>query len=242
MPWQGSRTWENHRSIRLLVLPACGKLARKNGRISRARQLLRTRRAYLPSVDLPGTYSLTANSPEEVIAREFILREQPDVAVAVVSAANLERSLYRSAVIQLPAGAAGGGFEDDGCGRTGGDCVGARSAASSPGRAGGTHHRECACLQEDACTRWNSVQRRPALSLPHPPEISGFICRPTQSFSRLPGTPAPYPTDWAALKLLEGDAEMIRQMTAALPAERWQAVQVIGLHDDADAGDCLGAL
>src|ERR1041385_5805731 len=27
-------------------------------------------------VDLPGTYSLTANSPEEVIAREFILREQ----------------------------------------------------------------------------------------------------------------------------------------------------------------------
>ncbi len=45
-------------------------------------------------VDLPGTYSLTANSPEEVIAREFILREQPDVVVAVVSAANLERSLY----------------------------------------------------------------------------------------------------------------------------------------------------
>src|SRR5512138_3008754 len=43
-------------------------------------------------VDLPGTYSLTANSPEEVIAREFILREAPDVVVAVVSAANLERS------------------------------------------------------------------------------------------------------------------------------------------------------
>ena len=45
-------------------------------------------------VDLPGTYSLTANSPEEVIAREFILREKPSVVVAVVSAANLERSLY----------------------------------------------------------------------------------------------------------------------------------------------------
>ena len=45
-------------------------------------------------VDLPGTYSLTANSPEEVIAREFIVREKPAVVVAVVSAANLERSLY----------------------------------------------------------------------------------------------------------------------------------------------------
>jgi len=55
-------------------------------------------------VDLPGTYSLTANSPEEVIAREYILREQPDVVVAVVSAANLERSLYLVAeLICLPA-------------------------------------------------------------------------------------------------------------------------------------------
>ena len=56
-------------------------------------------------VDLPGTYSLTANSPEEVIAREFILREQPAVVVAVVSAANLERSLYlvaELAALQTP--------------------------------------------------------------------------------------------------------------------------------------------
>src|SRR5512141_920058 len=45
-------------------------------------------------VDLPGTYSLTANSPEEVIAREFILRERPDAVIAVVNASNLERSLY----------------------------------------------------------------------------------------------------------------------------------------------------
>src|ERR1051326_2705175 len=45
-------------------------------------------------VDLPGTYSLTANSPEEIITREFILRERPDLVVAIVNAASLERSLY----------------------------------------------------------------------------------------------------------------------------------------------------
>jgi ferrous iron transport protein B len=45
-------------------------------------------------VDLPGTYSLTANSPEELITREYILRARPDVVIALVSAANLERSLY----------------------------------------------------------------------------------------------------------------------------------------------------
>jgi ferrous iron transport protein B len=45
-------------------------------------------------VDLPGTYSLTANSEEERIARDFILRERPDVVVVIVNAAALERNLY----------------------------------------------------------------------------------------------------------------------------------------------------
>ncbi len=45
-------------------------------------------------VDLPGTYSLSAFSLEEVIARDFILNEKPDVVVTVVDAANLERNLY----------------------------------------------------------------------------------------------------------------------------------------------------
>lgn len=45
-------------------------------------------------VDLPGTYSLTAFSPEEVIARDYILNEKPDVVVTVLDSANLERNLY----------------------------------------------------------------------------------------------------------------------------------------------------
>jgi ferrous iron transport protein B len=45
-------------------------------------------------VDLPGTYSLTAYSPEEIIARDFIIQEKPDVVINVVDATNLERNLY----------------------------------------------------------------------------------------------------------------------------------------------------
>lgn len=48
----------------------------------------------LKIVDLPGTYSLSAFSPEEVIARDFIVQEKPDVVVTVLDAANLERNLY----------------------------------------------------------------------------------------------------------------------------------------------------
>lgn len=45
-------------------------------------------------VDLPGTYSLTAYSPEEIVARDYIIEENPDVVINVVDATNLERNLY----------------------------------------------------------------------------------------------------------------------------------------------------
>jgi ferrous iron transport protein B len=45
-------------------------------------------------VDLPGTYSLTAYSIEEIVTRNFIIEEQPDVVVDIVDASNIERNLY----------------------------------------------------------------------------------------------------------------------------------------------------
>jgi ferrous iron transport protein B len=45
-------------------------------------------------VDLPGTYSLSALSPEEVVARDYLLSGAADAVVDVVDATNLERNLY----------------------------------------------------------------------------------------------------------------------------------------------------
>lgn len=44
--------------------------------------------------DLPGTYSLTSYTPEELFTRNFILQEMPDIVVNVVDASNLERNLF----------------------------------------------------------------------------------------------------------------------------------------------------
>ncbi len=55
---------------------------------------LKWREHQLKIVDLPGTYSLTPFSIEEIAARDFILDEKPDVVVNIIDAANLERSLY----------------------------------------------------------------------------------------------------------------------------------------------------
>jgi ferrous iron transport protein B len=48
----------------------------------------------LQVVDLPGTYSLTAYSIEEIVARRFLVDSKPDVVVDIVDASNLERNLY----------------------------------------------------------------------------------------------------------------------------------------------------
>lgn len=45
-------------------------------------------------VDLPGTYSISAYTPEELYVRKFIVEEKPDVIINVVAASNLERNLY----------------------------------------------------------------------------------------------------------------------------------------------------
>lgn len=187
-------------------------------------------------VDLPGTYSLTANSPEEVIAREFILREQPDAVVAVVSAANLERSLYLvSELICLPAPLV--------------VALNMMDVAEQEGI-----HLEPEVLQAAmgvpvvpiTATRaagitelLHEVERVLAgerVLIPHVPEIRrDHQAVMDEVVEQVMGyIPVPYPTDWAAMKLLEGDAEMNRQMKTALPTDRWSAVQtILAQHDDA---------
>ncbi len=45
-------------------------------------------------IDLPGIYSLSGGSPDEMVARSYILNEKPDLVINIVDASNLERNLY----------------------------------------------------------------------------------------------------------------------------------------------------
>ncbi|MFH1995153.1 MAG: ferrous iron transport protein B [Nitrospinota bacterium] len=53
----------------------------------------------LEVIELPGIYSMTAHSPDEVVARNFLVYEKPDVVINVVDSSNLERNLYLSTQI-----------------------------------------------------------------------------------------------------------------------------------------------
>jgi ferrous iron transport protein B len=61
--------------------------------VEKAEGVFREQGREIRLVDLPGTYSLAAQSPEEVIARDYIVSGEPDVTVIVVDATCLERNL-----------------------------------------------------------------------------------------------------------------------------------------------------
>jgi len=187
-------------------------------------------------VDLPGTYSLTANSPEEVITREYILREQPDLVIAVVNAANLERSLYLVAeLISLSAPLAvilnmmdvakgeGLSIEPDVLEAALGVPVIPMTATHATGMQ--DFYR---AVQDILDGRRVFTPRLPEIRADHRAmlaEISNHIHG---------HVPSPYPESWVALKLLEGDAEITRTMQASLPPDNWEAVQaLLCQHDDA---------
>jgi Fe2+ transport system protein B len=50
-------------------------------------------------VDLPGTYSLTSRAIDELIARDYIIEEKPDVVVDIIDASNIERNLYLTVLL-----------------------------------------------------------------------------------------------------------------------------------------------
>ena len=188
-------------------------------------------------VDLPGTYSLTANSQEEVIARDYIIKERPDVVVAVVNAASLERNLYlvsellplQSRVVvglNMVDVAAGEGMkiEPQVLEAALGVPVVPMVAAKNQG-------------VRELMDTVDRLTRGEISYEPNVPEIRADhrdvldeICALVTGW-----VPAPYPADWMALKLLEGDSEITAMMRdQCLPVEQWDLVhEILMEHEDA---------
>lgn len=187
-------------------------------------------------VDLPGTYSLTANSPEEVVAREFIVREHPQVVVAVVSAAHLERSLYLVAeLLSLSAPVVVALNMMDVAAQEGiivqpevlTAALGVPVVPLVASKAVGV--RELLQVVQDVLD--GRIHFKPSL-----PEVRADHREILEQIEALTAghIPPPYPPDWVALKLFEGDAEVLRMMEAELPPEEWNTIHaILRQHDDA---------
>ncbi|MCX6035579.1 MAG: 50S ribosome-binding GTPase, partial [Chloroflexi bacterium] len=185
-------------------------------------------------VDLPGTYSLTANSEEERIARDFLLREKPDVVVAIVNAAALERNLYLVAeLLSMPVRVVVG--------------VNMLDVAERAGIHVETHVLQAAlgvpvvplvaCRNQGVSELMDAALRlitNPDEFAPNRPEIRAEHRPVLEEIRSLLGGKIPlYPEDWTAIKLLEGDKEITEVVRRAAP-EGWERIHtLLKQHEDA---------
>ncbi|MRR15363.1 MAG: ferrous iron transport protein B [Deltaproteobacteria bacterium] len=187
-------------------------------------------------VDLPGTYSLTAFSEEERVARDFIITQKPDLVVLVLNAAALERSLYLLAEVLL-------------LGRPVVVAMNMLDVAEKQGT-----QIDTKALQESlgipvipmVAKRNNGikelVEQMAALAsaeAAYHPELPQVSRDHQQIYEQIlahigPYVQEPYTPEWIAVKLMEGDPEVSVLMESLAQKEAWADIQKLLLkHEDA---------
>ena len=187
-------------------------------------------------VDLPGSYSLTANSPEEGIARDFLAQEKPDVVVAVVDASSLERNLYLvGELLQLGAPmvvalnmmdvARSSGLEVDTETLASMLCVPVVPVVAREGQG--------VSRLRDTIEAVTDEERGTPLAGPQLGEEMDTLVARVDAL--LPAELAlPYPRQWALVKLLEGDAAIRRTLKRVVAPEVWERIEgIVHQHEQA---------
>jgi ferrous iron transport protein B len=192
--------------------------------------------AELRVVDLPGSYSLSANSEEERIARDFIIKERPDVVVMVANAASLERNLYLLAELLILPVPVVLGLNMMDVARSEGVEIEPHVLAAALGLPVvpivATRNQGVSELIAAA----EALAHAPDTFRPARPEIAAPHRDVLAQVRALLGThvPSPYDGDWVALKLLEGDDEITLLAREWVPEASWHAIiRLLGQHEDA---------
>jgi ferrous iron transport protein B len=187
-------------------------------------------------VDLPGSYSLGANSTEEEIARDFLTRERPDVVVAIVDASSLERNLYLVCeLLQLgiPLVVALNMMD---VARSDGLEVDAKALEATLGvpvvPMVARNGQGISPLLETIETVADGERRTPIAGPRLGDDIEALVARLDVL---LPAElDLPYPRRWALVKLLEGDAAIRRTLKSLVSAEVWERTEgIIHRHEQA---------
>ncbi|MEW5919650.1 MAG: ferrous iron transport protein B [Bacillota bacterium] len=177
---------------------------KKEGKLTYQGEILRV-------VDLPGTYSFGAYTEDELIARNFILFERPEVVINVVDASNLERNLYLTVqLLEMGANVVIAlNMMDEARARkieiNTARMAGLLNAPVVPTVA--TRSEGIKELISQAVNRAKEGSAQP-LVINYGHEIKDELIKIEQVINLHPGLAAKYPGRWLAIKLLEGDERL----------------------------------
>jgi ferrous iron transport protein B len=177
-------------------------------------------------VDLPGAYGLTASSEEERIARDFIIKERPDVVIMVANAAALERNLYLLAeLLALPAPVVLGLNMMDVA-----EAEGVEVAPEELESRLGLPVRGVKAVRNEGVaelvTAAVAEAEGPRRQKPARPDVGDAHRRVLAKLTKLLSghIPQPYRAEWITLKLLEGDGEVAALAQSWMSEGEWRPV------------------
>ncbi|MDD3345653.1 MAG: ferrous iron transport protein B [Candidatus Omnitrophica bacterium] len=171
-------------------------------------------------VDLPGTYSLSANSEDEMVARDFIVNEKPDIVVHIADASNLERNLYlytQLKELETPVVLA----------MNMSDIVERRGSHIDYGKISGllgspviptvgNKNRGMKELLDCIVDFYEGKLEGGKTAIDYGEEIGLELSKLNGLLGRSSGIPAEYPLKWLAVKMLENDA-WVNKIVAQIP-------------------------
>lgn len=197
-------------------------------------------------IDLPGTYSLTAYSQEEVVARDFIIKEKPDVVIDVVDAGNLERNLYLTTqfielgipiviALNMVDIAEKKGHKIDA--KKLGELLGIKVIPTVAHQKQGMEKLKEACLE----TVKNNITPKP-IAYSH--ELNDALQLLENEIRESLDFCEDYPPRWLAVKLLENDDDILQKLNRSKDSEKiWNAVNKakkrISDHSAEDSTVCV---
>ncbi len=187
-------------------------------------------------VDLPGTYSLTAFSEEERVARDFIIREKPDLVVLVLNAAALERSLYLLSEVLLlnrPVIAAINMLD---VAENQGTQINSKTLAEALSIPVIPMVAKRNTGIKDLVDRISAFAAGELQITPHQPEVSADHLAIYHKILEIirPLVPEPYTAQWAAVKIMEGDPEASALVEGHPDPHAWKTVEaLLTKHEDA---------
>lgn len=172
----------------------------------------------LTITDLPGAYSLSTYTQEEVVTRDYILDSRPDVLVAVADATNLERNLYfivqllelgrpLVVVLNMMDVAERKGIAID---------VDALSEALCAPVVAAVARKGTGLDDLVRAVRLSAADPEPGFVLDYGPEMEAAIAGLLPQLAAAPEISTHFPPRWLAIKLLEDDAD-VAQRLAELP-------------------------
>jgi len=207
-----------------------GKTVEKKEGVHRADNVL------IRIVDLPGTYSLTAFSEEERVARDFIIKEKPDLVVLVLNAAALERSLYLLAEVLLLARPVVVAMNMLDVAEKQGTQIDAKALQDSLGIPVIPMVAKRNSGIKELVEQVTALASCDTAYHPESPQVSADHRQIYDQILGLvrPYMQEPYTPEWIAIKLMEGDPEIFALVESQAPQNAWEAIaNLLIKHEDA---------